>query len=102
MVGNFWLQVWEEATPIPVTSQKSLFDYTTQAEKVPKYPTPSLLSLVPSSFLNNLLVLYVISLIFKVFHYLETIPPVEFAKQYVSSNSYSILLFILPVIISVC
>lgn len=32
--GNLWKQMWEEASPIPASEQKPLFDETTQAEKV--------------------------------------------------------------------
>jgi Rab3 GTPase-activating protein catalytic subunit len=32
--GNLWLQIWEESTAVPISRQRSLFDYTTHAEKV--------------------------------------------------------------------
>lgn len=35
--GNIWLSIWEEADPLPASKQKSLFDYTTNAEKALHY-----------------------------------------------------------------
>jgi Rab3 GTPase-activating protein catalytic subunit len=48
--GNDWRVTWNEATPLPVSRQKPLFDAVVQAEKV--------------------------------IHYLETISPSDFLKQY--------------------
>lgn len=33
--GNLWQQMWEDAIPKPIHKQARLFDYVTQAEKVP-------------------------------------------------------------------
>jgi hypothetical protein len=35
--GNIWLSIWQEADPLPASKQKSLFDYTTNAEKALHY-----------------------------------------------------------------
>lgn len=32
--GNMWLEVWENARPVPARKQKRLFDDTKEAENV--------------------------------------------------------------------
>ena len=54
--GNLWLQIWDEADSIPSFKQRSLFDYTTHAEKS--------LHFLESISLHDLLQKYVLFILF--------------------------------------
>jgi len=49
--GNLWMQIWEETSPVPANKQRSLFDYTTQAEKALHY----LEHIAPSDLLKQII-----------------------------------------------
>mmetsp|Transcript_7652 Transcript_7652/g.10557 ORF Transcript_7652/g.10557 Transcript_7652/m.10557 type:complete len:936 (+) Transcript_7652:74-2881(+) len=49
--GNLWKQMWEEATPLPVSQQPPIFDYITIAEKILHY----LETIAPSELLKQIL-----------------------------------------------
>ncbi|KAL6048071.1 Rab3 GTPase-activating protein catalytic subunit [Balamuthia mandrillaris] len=50
MANNLWLQTWQEAKAVPITSQKLLFDHNKEAEKAIHY----LETLSPFSFMQQM------------------------------------------------